>query len=137
VSILEAARAAVEAGMSAARERGVRVAVIVIDHSFTPVFLARSDGAFPSSVVIAQAKASTALNFGSPSATMAARVSAENKVALSMVDRRLMFVGGGVPIRSAGAVVAAVGVSGAREEDDAALAEQAAAVAEDVLAAND
>ena len=133
--MLEAARAAVEAGIAAARERDLRVAVIVVDHSFTPVFLARLDGAFPSSVAIAQAKATTALNFGSSSATMAERVSAENKVALSMVDPRLMFVGGGAPILAGGSVVAAVGVSGASEEADAALAEVAALAAHEVLAA--
>lgn len=131
----EIARAAIDAGLLAAEAQGLRVSIVVIDNTFTPVCLSRMDGAFPSSVAVAIAKASTAVNFGKPSNVLANDIAAENKAALSLVDGRLMFVGGGVPIVAAsGTVIAAAGVSGASEAADVAIAEATAAAAQRLLA---
>lgn len=127
---LEAARAAV----TAAGSRDVRIAVVVLDSTFTEVAVLRMDRAFPSTVRVARAKAHTALNFGVSSSTMAERVTPENKAALSTVDPRLMFVGGGVPIRSGDRLVGGLGVSGGSEVDDVAIAEVAATSAAHLLA---
>ena len=45
-SFLERARAAVDAGIAAAGERGIRVAVVVLDQTFTLAAAERIDGAF-------------------------------------------------------------------------------------------
>jgi uncharacterized protein GlcG (DUF336 family) len=49
---------------------------------------------------------------------MGSRIKPENRAALSSVEPRLMFVGGGRPAHLGGATVAAVGVSGASEVQD-------------------
>jgi uncharacterized protein GlcG (DUF336 family) len=118
---LEAARAAV----AAAESRDMRIAVVVLDGTFTEVAVLRMDGAFASAVQVARAKAHTSVNFGAPTSAMAERVSPENKVALSTVEPRLMFVGGGVPLRSGDRLVGGLGVSGGSEPDDVAVAEAA------------
>ena len=64
---------------------------------------------------------------------MAERVSAENKAALVAVEPRLMFVGGGVPIRSGDTVVGGIGVSGSSEANDVAIAEAAASAVAHLL----
>lgn len=127
---LVAARAAVDA----AGKRDVRIAVVILDSTFTEVAVLRMDGAFASTVRVARAKAHTALNFGVASSAMAERVAPENKVALSTVEPRLMFVGGGIPLRSGDRVVGALGVSGASEADDVAVAEAAVTAIADLLA---
>jgi uncharacterized protein GlcG (DUF336 family) len=118
---LEAARAAV----AAAEGRDMRIAVVILDYTFTDVAVLRMDGAFASTVRVARAKAHTAVNFGTPTSAIAERVTPENKVALSTVEPRLMFVGGGVPLRSGDQLVGGLGVSGGSEADDVAVAEAA------------
>lgn len=119
---LEAAQAA----LTVAESLDARIAVVVLDSTFTEAAVLRMDEAFPTAVRVAQAKARTALNFGAPSSTMAERVSAENKAALVAVEPGLMFVGGGVPIRSGDRLVGGLGVSGSTEANDVAIAEAAA-----------
>lgn len=126
---LEAAQAA----LTAAEGLDARIAVVVLDSTFTEAAVLRMDGAFASGVAVARAKARTALNFGAPSSTMAERVSAENKAALVAVEPRLMFVGGGVPIRSGDTVVGGIGVSGSSEANDVAIAEAAASAVAHLL----
>jgi len=128
-SFLERARAAVDAGIAAAGERGIRVAVVVLDQTFTLAAAERIDGAFASTVAVAQAKAYTSVNFGQPTKAMAERVKPENKQALQAVVPAMMFVGGGVPIVIDGVVAGAVGVSGGSEADDHEFATAAAAAA--------
>ncbi len=124
---LSAAVAAVEAGMALARELGVAVAAVVLDRSITPVALQRADGAYPSTVAVATAKAHTAFNFGAPTAALAEKIVAENMAALRAVVPQLMFVAGGVPVRAHGELLGAVGVSGASADQDRQCAEAAAA----------
>lgn len=109
--------------MSFAEENGLRVCVVVLDPTFTPVALARRDGAFPSTVPVATAKAHTALNFGAPTHALRERIVADNQRALASVEPRLMFVGGGLPIVRDGRVIGAVGVSGGSEDQDVQCAQ--------------
>lgn len=122
---LAAANAAVEAGIAHAREAQVKVSVVVLDRTMTPVSLQRMDGSYPSSVDVARAKAHTALNFGAPTAALAERIVPVNQAALQTVVPQLMFVAGGVPVRADGELVGAVGVSGASADQDRECAEAA------------
>jgi uncharacterized protein GlcG (DUF336 family) len=115
----------IDRAVAFAAENGIRVCAVVLDTTFTPVALARRDGAFPSAVAVATAKAHTALNFGAPTHALRERIVPENQRALSSVEPRLMFVGGGVPLVDGGRVVGALGVSGGSEEQDVACAEHA------------
>lgn len=117
-SLLAHAQQLLQRAESFAKDEGLRMAVVVVDTSFTPVALFRMDGAFSSTVAVATAKASTALNFGAPTKALRERIAPENQVALANVDTRLMFVGGGIPVRRDGEVVGAIGVSGGSEEQD-------------------
>lgn len=117
-SFLDYARELLGRAEAYARQEGTRMAVVVVDITFTPVALFRMDGAFPSTVAVASAKAMTSLNFGAPTRALRERIAPENQTALANVDARLMFVGGGLPIRQGGKVVGAIGVSGGSEEQD-------------------
>ena len=135
VDFLRVAQAAVEAALDEARSRGIRVAAVVIDRSFTPAAAQRMDDSFASTFVVAQAKAHTALNFLAPTAAMAARVRPENQASLQRLMPDLLFVGGGLPIRVGEHVVGAVGVSGGSEADDIDCAQAAVEQAERLLLA--
>lgn len=126
---LPRAQAAVDAGIAEARERGIRVAVVVLDATFTLAAAQRLDGAYRSSVAVAQAKAHTALNFRTPTSALVERIKSENKQALQAVDSDLIFVGGGVPVVVDGVTIGAVGVSGGSEDEDIACATAGAAAA--------
>ncbi len=118
---LEEALAAAAAGVEAARSRSISVGIVVLDQRFVILAAVRMEDAYPSTVPVATGKAHTALNFGVPSATIASKVAAENKVALTLAEPRLLFVGGGEPVIRDGVVIGAVGVSGASEEMDCAI----------------
>jgi glc operon protein GlcG len=127
---LQRAQAAVDAGIAIAREREIRVAVVVLDTTFTLAAAQRLDGAYRSTVAVAQAKAHTALNFGRPTSALTERIKPENRQALQAVEPALMFVGGGVPIVVDGVTIGAVGVSGGSEDDDHECATAGASAAE-------
>lgn len=124
---LAAAVSGVESAVARARELGVRVAVVVVDRTATPVALQRIDGSYPSTVDVARAKAYTAFNFGAPTAQLAERIAPENRTALQGVIPQLMFVGGGIPLTAGGELLGAVGVSGATADQDRECAEAAVA----------
>jgi uncharacterized protein GlcG (DUF336 family) len=126
--LLDAALVACSAARQAAEDRGVRIAVVVLDVSFTAVALSRMDGAFPSTVPVATAKAHAAMNFRLATSEMVGRWKDASVHALMAAEPRLVIVGGGVPVVGRDdAVVAAVGISGATEADDSAIAHAAAA----------
>ncbi len=118
---LEEALAAAAIGVEAATAESISVGIVVLDQRFVVLAAVRMENAYPSTVPVATGKAHTALNFGVPSAAIAAKVAAENKVALTLAEPRLLFVGGGEPVMRDGVVVGAVGVSGASEEMDCAI----------------
>ena len=117
-SFLKLAAGIVDRAMEYATRKELRISVVVLDATFTPVFASRIDGAFASTFPVATAKAHTAMNFGAPTHELKARVAPENQTALSGVEPRLMFVGGGLPILREGHTIGAVGVSGGSEEQD-------------------
>jgi len=118
---LEAALAAAATGVETAKAQSISVGIVILDQRFVVLAAVRMDNAYPSTIPVATGKAHTALNFGVPSAAIAAKVAAENKIALTLAEPRLLFVGGGEPVTRDGVVVGAVGVSGASEEMDCAI----------------
>ena len=126
-SFLETAQRAVDAGLAYARERDLKMTVIVLDVTGLPVAAARMDGARTITWDIGLAKANTALRFQSSTADLKERVKPENKVAIGSLAPSIAFLGGGLPIVRDGVVVGAIGTSGAAEEQDVECAEAALA----------
>lgn len=117
----EAALALAEATLAECRDRGYQTAVAVVDRFGTLQVFLRDRFAGPHTVETAQRKAWTAASFRTDTLTMAENTRAgEAQSGIRFVPGVLM-AGGGVPVESAGSIVAAVGVSGAPggEADDA------------------
>ncbi len=123
---LTRARKIVEGAQAKARELGVRVTVAVVDQAGLLVALDRMDGAAPLSAQIAEAKASGAATMLRDGGSLA-DVARDRPGFFAVADRlsRVPLVPGlgSVLIRDGEGVVGAVGVSGAKPEEDLACAE--------------
>ena len=126
---LEMAQRGVEAGVSYAVERKLKVAIVVMDLTGTVCAVARMDGARMITYEIALAKANAARAFEASTAELKERVKPENKIAISQVVPRIAFLGGGLPIVHEGQMIGALGASGGNEEQDIECAEACLAAA--------
>ena len=124
---LELARGAVDAGLAFARERDLRMTVVVMDATGTICAAARMDRSRPITYQIAVAKANTARLFETSTAILVGRVKPENKIAIGQIGTDIAFLGGGVPIVRDGDVIGAIGASGATEDLDIECADVALA----------
>lgn len=104
--------------VDAAGRLDVRMGVVVLDTSFSVVASMRMDDAYPSAFALARAKAWTALNFGTSTATMADRVDPARGAMIASAEPNLLFLGGGDVLVRGGVVVGAVGVSGGTVAQD-------------------
>lgn len=99
-----------------AKQRGLKVAIVILDSRAMPVTLAHMDGVSAAGGEIAEWKAVSAAKFGRATAdfaTMSPPTGMPNVAAMQ----------GGVPIYTAeGALLGGAGVSGAKPADDAACA---------------
>ena len=103
------------------RKRGYQVAVVVVDRFGILQALIRDRFAGPHTPDTARRKAWTAVSFRTDTLSMAEfTASGAPQSGVRFVTEALM-VGGGVPVESAGTIVAGIGVSGAPggAEDDA------------------
>ncbi len=129
---LDAAERIAKAAMAHARAKASNaMGIVVIDGSTNVKFALREDGANLAAVDIALGKARAALTFGCPSRVIAAALSG-NPLAgpsvLSVLDGRIVLLGGGVPIQDAdGATIGAIGAAGGAPDDDEAIAMAGAA----------
>ena len=119
----EAARM-IEAARAKAAELGVRVTIAVLDPRGDLVALQRMDGALWRSVPISQGKAAASAAWDMPSGDLAERWDQPVVRALAMMEQgRLIPWQGALPIRRPdGAMIGAIGVSGARPAEDEAVA---------------
>jgi uncharacterized protein GlcG (DUF336 family) len=129
-TFLDLAQRAVAAGIDYARERDLKMTVLVMDVTGTVCAAARMDGSRTITYKIALAKANTAREFLASTADLAARVKPENKIAIGQLASDIAFLGGGVPVTRDGVVIGAIGASGATEEQDIECADFCLAAAE-------
>jgi glc operon protein GlcG len=105
------AKLAAEASAREAERRGVSPVVAVVDAAGELVYLWRPDGAQVASVAVATDKARTAALYRRPSKDFEDQASGGRPSALQLA--RAVPLQGGMPITYEGAVVGAIGVSGA------------------------
>lgn len=119
------ARAAAEAALAAAHQDGKRISVAVVDQRGHDVLVVRGDGAPWFTAGVARAKAATSALMGAQSGDLAG-VQAAHPQLIDLIDAQtvqpLTTLPGGVPVRLAGTVVGAIGVSGADPDEDVAFA---------------
>ena len=120
---LDQAQALIEKAIAAAKKRGFRMAVAVVEPSGELVAFARMDDTQYGSTFVAQKKASTAARYRTSTAAMEKRVLDGRTVTLANPDS--LPIAGGIPILSGGRIVGAIGVSGAAAAEDDEIARAA------------
>jgi uncharacterized protein GlcG (DUF336 family) len=117
----EAALTAAQAAMAHCRKAGHQVAVAVVDRSGLVQVLLRDRFAGAHTLDIAPQKAWTAASFRMTTATLANETQPGKAMSGIRSAPRVMAIGGGQVIEAGGAVLGAIGVSGAPggEADDA------------------
>jgi uncharacterized protein GlcG (DUF336 family) len=117
----EAALTAAQAAMAHCRQAGHQVTVAVVDRSGLVQVLLRDRFAGAHTIDIAPQKAWTAASFRMSSAALAVETQAGKPMSGIRATPRVMAIGGGQVIEAGGAVLGAIGVSGAPggEADDA------------------
>ena len=134
----ETALTAARAALAHCRAAGHQVAVAVVDRAGLVQVLLRDRFAGAHSVDIAPRKAWTAASFRMPTAALAAETQAGKAMSGIRQSAQVMAIGGGQGIEAAGAVVGAIGVSGAPggEADDACALAGVKAVADRIELGN-
>jgi uncharacterized protein GlcG (DUF336 family) len=108
---LDLARDIAQASIDSCRKQGYQVSAVVVDRSATTVVVMRDTLAPRFTIQLARDKANAVILGGTESATL--RVSrADIRAELNLLDDVLVLEGG-LPIRAAGSLVGAIGVSGA------------------------
>lgn len=121
ISLAEAQRL-LDRALAAARAKGFRMAVAVVEPDGNLVAFARLDDTQYASTMIAQGKAATAARFRRTTAVFAQGL-ANGPGALSLPG--VIAVAGGRPITANGRIVGAIGVSGGSAAQDDAVAAEA------------
>ncbi len=118
-----------QATIAACREKGIQIAATVVDRDGTVQAQLRDTIASPLTLNISAQKAYTAANFNAATSSMADR----GNTPVGRVDGLVMSAGG-VPIQVGGALLGAVGVSGAPAgETDEECAQAGVAAVQDDL----
>jgi uncharacterized protein GlcG (DUF336 family) len=117
----ETALTAAQAAMAHCRKAGHQVAVAVVDRAGLVQVLLRDRYAGAHTIDIAPQKAWTAASFRMSSAALAAETQAGKPMSGIRATPRVMAIGGGQVIEAGGAILGAIGVSGAPggDADDA------------------
>ena len=105
------------AALQACRDAGYQVAVAVVDRFGVPQVIVRDRFAGAHTIATATEKAWTAASFRGATLELDRRIVA-GELSESLRDiPGALFLGGGVPVESAGSIVAAIGISGAPGPD--------------------
>jgi uncharacterized protein GlcG (DUF336 family) len=126
---LDGARKVLDAALAKANDMGKLFCITVADPGGEPILSARMDGAPRLSAGIAANKAYTVAGFGGmPTAAWWDLIKDEPSLVHGLTHTpRLTIFGGGVAIVSGDTLVGTIGVSGGTAEEDAEVAEAAAA----------
>jgi glc operon protein GlcG len=125
---LSLARSLIAAASAEAENRGLRLAIAVVDAGGHPVAFERMDGVEWIATDVALGKAYTAAAFQTASEDLAERSEAVPLLAhsmMTMTSGRFVPQKGGLPVVVGGVCVGAVGASGASGDDDVAVLEVA------------
>lgn len=124
---LSAAQRVSLAGLEAASQIGVPMAVVVVDRAGQVVSAVRMDGATVLAYEVAFRKAWTSAMTGAPTEGVRQFISSDAGALLSMPHvPNFSAVGGGLPLLGQGVCIGGVGVSGASVELDSKVATAAA-----------
>lgn len=128
---LDTANRLASATVESCRQQGYQVAVAVTDRSGTPLVFLRDPLAGHHTIEVARRKAYSAASFQAPTLDLQG-----GRMGALQHTKNVLLIGGGIPIRVAGHVYGAVGVSGAPAEkvmgdiDDRCARDGIAAIAE-------
>ena len=117
---LEGAKAAAAAAEAYALARGWTVAIAVVDASGGLLLFHFLDGTQPGSQDIAILKARTAARLHRPTKVLEEGIAGGRMALLSLPEALLLE--GGVPVKSGGAFIGAIGVSGMQSPQDSEVA---------------
>ncbi len=132
---LDAALEVAQAALAECRKQGFQVAVAVVDRAGNLQVTLRDRYAGPHTPETARRKAWTAISFRADTLAMSRQTVAGKAASGARFVEQALMLGGGVPIEAAGAMVGAVGVSGAPGGDlDAACGRAGIAAIADQLA---
>ncbi len=109
----EAALKAAQAALESCRKSGYQVAVSVTDRSGVPIALLRDRYAGPHTPEAATRKAYTSASFRMSSGELQEATQAGKPTSGIRQLEHVLALGGGLPIEAAGALVGAIGISGA------------------------
>lgn len=126
---LERAQKIIEAGIAKAKRVGQPMNIAVVDAGANLTAFARMDGAWLGSIDIAINKAFTAKAFDLSTLELGRESQPGRQFFGIHVSNhgKIMIFAGGIPIKTNGEIVGAVGVSGGSGEQDHAVAEAVAA----------
>jgi glc operon protein GlcG len=126
---LAAAEAVTQTAIAAAKAAGFAMCICVVDTAGEPVVAVRMDGAPRLSASIAADKAWTVTSFaGMPTSAWWGAIKDDPTLVHGITNTpRLIIFGGGEPLMVDGQLVGAIGVSGGTSEQDADIAQAAAA----------
>jgi uncharacterized protein GlcG (DUF336 family) len=121
----QAARAAVEAAITAAGQAGQRSTIAVVDAAGHLNAFARMDGAGVITIQVAIDKAYTAAGFGMATDAWHDFIKHDPPLALGAPAQinRLITFGGGIPITADGHLIGGIGVCGGHWSDDIKIAQ--------------
>jgi uncharacterized protein GlcG (DUF336 family) len=120
---LELARDIAQAAVNACRKEGYQVSAVVVDRAAVPQVVMRDVYAPPFTVDIARRKANAVILAGTGTKEFAANRPDLARVLDQLGD--LLALPGGLPIRAAGSLLGAIGVSGGTSEIDERCAQKA------------
>jgi uncharacterized protein GlcG (DUF336 family) len=130
----EAALKAAQAALATCAKNGHQVAVTVTDRAGHPLVMLRDRHAGPHTPQTATSKAYTALSFKLDTTSFTRVTQAGEPSSGIRQLPGVVAIGGGIPIESAGSIVAAIGVSGAPggDADDVCAKAGIAAIRDDL-----
>lgn len=117
----------VQAVIAKAEELQVKISVAVCDTGGNLIAFNRMNGAIVVSAIVAQGKAAALAGFGRASGALQAD-SPVIQAVIASLGGRMLPARGAVPVYQAGALVGAIGASGATAEQDEQYAQAGAAV---------